>query len=75
MHRKLAEKNAAQGGPRDPVEVARITVDAALDGKLYVLPQFDAKAGWLVKRWFPRWFAQLSRTARNREWLERSASR
>lgn len=73
MHKRLALKNASQGGPREPSEVARITLDAADDGILYVFPQLDAKAAWAAKRHFPRLFAWFSRTARNREWLEKSA--
>ncbi len=73
MHKKLALKNAAQAGPREPSDVARITLDASERGTLYVFPQPDAKLGWAAKRWFPRLFAWFSRTARNREWLEKTA--
>jgi short-subunit dehydrogenase len=72
VHRKLAEKNAAQVGPRDPDAIARIALDACERGDLYVCPQPDAKAIWLVKRIFPAVFSRFARTARNREWLEKS---
>lgn len=74
MHRRLALKNAAQGGPRDPEHVAHITVSAAFADELYVFPQLDAAMAWRVKRLFPRSFARLARLARNRAWLEKSAS-
>ncbi len=74
VHRKLAEKNAAQGGgPREPGAVARVALDAAARGDLYVFPQMDAKAIWLAKRLLPRAFSSLARTARNNEWLEKAA--
>lgn len=72
VHVKLARKNATQGGPREPAEVASITLDAAERGELYVFPQTDAKLAWWAKRYFPGWFARFSRTARNREWFEKA---
>ena len=72
VHRKLAEKNAAQVGPRDPDVIARVALDACERGDLYVFPQPDAKAIWLVKRLFPAVFSRFARTARNRQWLEKS---
>lgn len=73
MHKRLALKNSTQAGPREASDVARIGLDACARGTLYVFPQPDGKAGWFVKRHFPRFFAWFSRTARNREWLENTA--
>lgn len=72
MHKKLALKNAASPGPREPSDVARIAVDAAERGRLYVFPQPDAMAAWYAKRWFAGLFARFSRYARTSELLERS---
>jgi len=40
-----------------PDRVARLTLDANDRGRLYVLPQLDAKAIWLMKRLAPRTYA------------------
>jgi NAD(P)-dependent dehydrogenase (short-subunit alcohol dehydrogenase family) len=72
VHKKLAEKNAQQLGPREPDAIARIALDACERGDLYVFPQPDAKAIWLAKRLLPRAFSSLARTARTKAWLERS---
>jgi len=71
-HRKLAEKNATQSGPRDPEAIARIAIDACESGTLYVFPQPDAKAVWYAKRLMPSWFSRLARRARTQRWLEKS---
>jgi NAD(P)-dependent dehydrogenase (short-subunit alcohol dehydrogenase family) len=75
VHRALAEKQARSAGPRGPDEVARITLAAVDRGQLYVLPQMDAQALWLVKRMVPRLFTRLSREARTREWMEKLAGK
>jgi NAD(P)-dependent dehydrogenase (short-subunit alcohol dehydrogenase family) len=72
LHKKLAEKNAALAGPREPEAIARIALDACERGELYVFPQPDAKAIWLAKRLMPGVFSRLARTARTRRWLERT---
>jgi NAD(P)-dependent dehydrogenase (short-subunit alcohol dehydrogenase family) len=75
VHRKLAEAQARSAGPRDAGEVARITLAAVDRGQLYVLPQADAQALWLVKRLAPRLFTRLTREARTREWMEKLAGK
>lgn len=74
MHRRLAEKNAASAGPREPDAIARIAIDACEQGRLYVFPQPDAKAAWFAKRFMPAIFTQLARRARTNEWLEKSVT-
>ncbi|WP_067536900.1 SDR family NAD(P)-dependent oxidoreductase [Nocardia crassostreae] len=41
-----------------PERVARTTLDAHDHGRLYVLPQLDAHAVWLLKRQFPALYTQ-----------------
>ncbi|MEU0544697.1 SDR family NAD(P)-dependent oxidoreductase [Nocardia sp. NPDC005978] len=41
-----------------PERVARTTLDSHDHGRLYVLPQLDAHAVWLLKRHFPALYAQ-----------------
>lgn len=74
VHRKLAEKQARSAGPRDPNEVAQITLRAIDRGELYVMPTFDAKLLWFVKRTIPKSFTRIARVARTRQWMERLAS-
>ncbi|MGC4960961.1 SDR family NAD(P)-dependent oxidoreductase [Gordonia sp. DT101] len=50
---KVAETLMRLSG-RSPEQVARQTLDANDRGRLYVMPQIDAKAIWLFKRLAPR---------------------
>ncbi|RPA06150.1 SDR family NAD(P)-dependent oxidoreductase [Gordonia sp. OPL2] len=50
---KVAEALMRRTG-KSAEQVARGTLDANDRGRLYVVPQFDAKAIWLVKRLMPR---------------------
>jgi NAD(P)-dependent dehydrogenase (short-subunit alcohol dehydrogenase family) len=75
VHKKLAQLQARSRGPRDASEVARITLRAVDRGELYVLPQGDAKALWLLKRLVPGLYTRITREARTREWLETLAKR
>jgi NAD(P)-dependent dehydrogenase (short-subunit alcohol dehydrogenase family) len=43
-----------------PERVARITLDAHDHGRLYVLPQLDAKAMWRLKRFAPAPYAKVA---------------
>jgi short-subunit dehydrogenase len=53
---KVAEALMRRTG-RSAEQVARQTLDANDRGRLYVVPQFDAKAIWLAKRLMPRTYA------------------
>ncbi|OPX13551.1 SDR family NAD(P)-dependent oxidoreductase [Gordonia sp. i37] len=50
---KLAQTLMRYSG-RSAEQVARSTLDANDRGRLYVVPQLDARALWLMKRLFPR---------------------
>ena len=43
-----------------PERVARMTLDAHDRGRLYVMPQLDAKALWRLKRLLPAQYAQIT---------------
>lgn len=43
-----------------PERVARVTLDAHDHGRLYVLPQLDAKAMWRLKRFAPAPYAKVA---------------
>lgn len=51
--RDLAERLMRTTG-KSPQSIARRTLDAHDHGRLYVVPQLDAKAIWLAKRLMPR---------------------
>ena len=56
---RLARKVAAVTG-FSPERVARLTLDAHDKGRLYVLPQLDAKALWRLKRLAPAPYARVA---------------
>lgn len=44
----------------DPTKVARICLDAHDRGRLYVMPQLDAKVGWQIKRTLPHTYTRVA---------------
>lgn len=76
MHADPAMLNLVRGlmarAKVQAADVARIALDRAARGDLYILPHFDGRAMWTFKRWLPNAFHRL--TPKLLAWRARSSN-